>query len=251
METGVTFDLQEFSLHDGPGIRLTVFMKGCPLRCNWCHNPEGFEPETQILRCNGRERSIGRKWTSQELIAHIALQADILRNSGGGVTFSGGEVLSQADFVLETIRGLDGLHVAIETSGYGSTSNFRALTKAVDLVFFDLKLADAEAHKRYTGADNSLIRANLEYLKSQRKAFIARIALIPGITDTDDNLNALAGWLYGDSGLQRVELLSCNPAAGGKYASLGMEFRPEYDEYKAPNCNMQPFNDLNITTVIM
>jgi len=251
MKTGTIFDLQEFSVHDGPGPRLTVFLKGCPLRCSWCHNPEGLLREPQVLRGPGWEREAGREWTSEELIGRIRQVADLLTQAGGGVTFSGGEVLMQTEFVMETIAGLTGVHIVADTSGYGEPERFRVLAEAVDLVFFGLKLADSELHRRYTGIDNVLIRNNLEIMKTLPTPFVARIPLIPGVTDTEANLNALSEWLRGSPNLVRVDLLPYNIAAGAKYAAAGMTFSPGFDESRRLEFNLQPFYSAGIAVGVV
>ena len=122
--TGVVFDIRELTVHDGPGLRTTVFLKGCPLRCAWCHNPEGLSPNPQILRSAAGERVAGRNYTSVELATILNRQAPLLRENGG-VTFSGGEPLMQAAFVADTIDRLEELHVTLDTSGYAPEQDFR------------------------------------------------------------------------------------------------------------------------------
>src|SRR5512136_3086013 len=159
MKTGLTFNLQQFSTEDGPGIRTTVFMKGCPLRCAWCHNPEGLSPAPQVMRSATGERLAGRSHTSAELATLLNRQAPLLRDNGG-VTFSGGEPLMQASFVADTIDRLEGLHVTLGTSGHATEEDFQKVARRCDLVLFDLKLADPEAHRRWTGVDNGPILRN-------------------------------------------------------------------------------------------
>ena len=142
MLSGMVFDIKEFAIHDGPGIRMTVFLKGCSLRCSWCHNPEGLSKEPQIIHRPDGQRLVGKTYTSKELAGIINDKARILRDSEGGVTFSGGEPLFQAKFVAEVIDCLDDVHVLLDTSGYGSEDDFRLLAGRSDLVFFDLKLID-------------------------------------------------------------------------------------------------------------
>ncbi len=156
----------------------------------------------------------------------------------------------QTGFVLETIAGLNGLHTIADTSGHGTPENFKALAEAVDIVFFGLKLADSEVHKRFTGIDNRLIRANLEQLKKMHTPFVVRVPLIPGITDTDENLTGLAGWLHDSPNLERVDLLPYNSAAGAKYTAAGMEFLPGFDEKRPINYNTEPFTDAGIKVCI-
>ena len=178
--------------------------------------------------------------------------AAILTAAGGGVTFSGGEVLAQADFVLETIAALQQpVHLLADTSGYGNPEQFRALAQAVDLLFFGLKLADPDIHRRFTGVDNRLILDNLAILKTLATPFVVRIPLIPGVTDTDENLKALAVLLRDSPNLLRVDLLPYNPAAGAKYAAAGMTFDPGFDEKCPLNLNPQPFRVAGINANII
>lgn len=248
--TGIVFDVREFTVHDGPGIRTTVFLKGCPLRCAWCHNPEGLIADPQILRSPGGQRQVGVPYRSDELAALLNRQAPVLRNHGG-VTFSGGEPLAQAAFVAEVIDQLDGLHVVLGTSGQANPEEFRLVASRADLVLFDVKLIDNAQHVRWTGMGNEGILANLRTLSGMGKPFVIRVPLVPGVTDTDENLQGIARLvsgleLMGDSrggpgARPPVELLPYNRAAGGKYAACGMSFRPGFDESQAPNPNTACF----------
>ncbi len=140
MKTGILFDIKEFAVHDGPGIRTTVFMKGCALRCPRCHNPEGLNPEPQDVEGPSGTRVVGRTYTSGELAALVNGQSDILRANEGGVTFSGGEPLSQAGFVAETVDRLDDVRVLLDTSGYASEEDFRLVCCVKQgMVYFTLK----------------------------------------------------------------------------------------------------------------
>jgi pyruvate formate lyase activating enzyme len=243
--TGTVFDIRELTVHDGPGIRTTVFLKGCPLRCAWCHNPEGLSPAPQILRPATGERRVGRSTTSVELAALLNRQAPLLRDNGG-VTFSGGEPLMQAAFVADTIDRLDHLHVTLGTSGYATEGDFLQVARRCDLVLFDLKLADPDAHRRWTGADNGPILRNLAVLAALGTPFVVRVPLVPGVTDTDENLGAIASRVSRLPGHPRVELLPYNRAAGGKYAACGLEWHPEFDETAAPRACLRPFSKLNV-----
>ncbi len=247
--TGVVFDIREWTVHDGPGLRTTVFLKGCPLRCAWCHNPEGLSPAPQVLRSASGERLVGRTCTSAELASILNRQAPLLRDNGG-VTFSGGEPLLQAAFVADTIRRLEGLHVALDTSGYAPEEDFRRVAGQSHLALFDLKLMDAQAHRRWTGLDNRPILRNLAVLAEMGTPFVIRVALIPGVTDTDENLRAIARHVCALPGRPPVELLPYNRAAGAKYAACGLEWRPPFDETAAPNANLQPFLDLNLNATL-
>jgi pyruvate formate lyase activating enzyme len=230
MATGVIFDLKEFAVHDGPGIRVAVFLKGCPLRCSWCHNPEGLSPRPQVLQGSAGERVAGQTLSATELAARLNSQADLLRAGEGGVTFSGGEPLTQAEFVAETIDQLVSLHVLLETSGFAEERDFRLVAGKSNLVYFDLKLIDARAHQHYTGVGNEPILRNLRILSGMGVPFVVRVPLIPGVTDTEENFTAIARFVAGLPGLQRIDLLPYNRAAGAKYAACGLVFRPAFDE---------------------
>jgi pyruvate formate lyase activating enzyme len=243
---GIVFDIREFTVHDGPGIRTTVFMKGCPLRCSWCHNPEGQSKQPQVMRGLAGERIVGREYAAPELAEILNRQADVLRASEGGVTFSGGEPLVQSEFVAQVIDLLDGVHVLLDTSGYASEPAFRRVAERSHLIFFDLKLIDRELHRRYTGVDNDAILHNLHVMGAGRVPFVVRVPLVPGVTDTDENLAAIAETVRGMPGLLRVDLLPYNKAAGGKYESIGMEFKPDYTEARELNINTLVFEQAGV-----
>ena len=246
MTTGLLFDIKEFAVHDGPGIRTTVFLKGCPLSCMWCHNPEGQSRLPQVMRSPAGERLAGEEYTAERLAALLNRQAAILKANDGGVTFSGGEPLLQAQFVAEVIDRLDGVHVLLDTSGYGREEDLRLLLARCQLVFYDLKLVDRELHQRYTGCDNKLILDNLKVLSASGVPFVIRVPLVPGMTDTEDNLRAIAGTVGDLPGLLRVDLLTYNRAAGAKYAPAGMQFRPDYDEDRPVKIRTDIFSESGI-----
>jgi pyruvate formate lyase activating enzyme len=241
VEYGIVSDIREFTLHDGPGIRTTVFLKGCPLRCQWCHNPETMSPAPQRMESPAGSRVIGQRYSTAELAALLLPQAEILASGGGGVTFSGGEPLLQDAFLCEVIEQLRPMHVLLDTSGFAPQDVFRRTVPLVNLVYFDLKLVDAEEHRRYTGQDNRLILENLAWLADAQVPFVIRVPLVPGVTDTPQNLAAIASTVRGMAGLEGVELLPYNPAAGGKYAGLGMEFHPSFDEQQPVNTKLDSF----------
>ena len=248
--TGTIFDIKEFSVHDGPGVRTTVFFKGCPLSCKWCHNPEGLSPDPELMvrtarcrkcglcmkpcshedckpygRClhacpDGLVSVVGRVWEADALAKKLLENADFMESSGGGVTVSGGEPTMQADFLCELLDKLSSVHRAVETCGFCSEERFLRVLDRVELVMMDVKLADADMHKKYCGVDNGTILKNVENLKNSGKPHLFRVPLIPDITDTAENLRAIAV-LVGDS---PVELLPYNPFAGAKYDGVGREF---------------------------
>lgn len=250
MTSGIIFDIKEFTIHDGPGIRTTVFMKGCPMSCMWCHNPEGQSRRPQVIRGLAGERIAGKEYTAMELAELLNQQVYILRANEGGITFSGGEPLLQADFVAEVIDLLDDVHILLDTSGYGPEQDFRRLVDRSDLVFFDFKLIDGILHQHYTGCDNDLILRNLRLLNEMGKPFVVRVPLVPGVTDTNQNVAGIVQTLRGLSGLQRVDLLPYNKAAGSKYRYAGMEFMPDYDESRVLNLNTELFEQAEIKVTI-
>ena len=247
---GTIFDIKEMAVHDGPGIRTTVFFKGCPLRCRWSHNPEGLTSDPQLMfksarfkgcgaclvpcshndckefgRClhvcpeNALEVS-GRHTDANALAKELIKGADILSESFGGFTFSGGEPLAQPDFLLKLIRQLKGYHLCIETSGHADSQVFKKIIEKLDLVIMDIKLADSEKHRQYTGVGNSQILKNFEVLKQSGKPYIIRTPLIPDITDTKENLEAIKNII----GNCDWEKLPYNDMAGAKYKILDMEY---------------------------
>ena len=279
---GLVFDIEEFAVYDGPGIRCAVFMKGCPLRCMWCHNPEGLERRVQrvVTRslcidcgacktvCPSQDKCIGcgacvnvcprgciriaGQWlTAGEVAQKIWKNAALLKLNDGGVTFSGGEVLMQADFVIAVRSLLPDVHALIETSGYGDANTFARLIDCMDMVIMDIKVVDSEVHKRYTGRDNAIILANLEHLKRSGKTFRIRIPLIPGVNDNFENMEATARLLEDAEHLEMVELLRYNKAAGAKYDSVGLKYQPDFDTNMDPLVITGPFEDRNIRIGIL
>lgn len=281
MNKGLIFSIEEFSVYDGPGIRTAVFFKGCPLRCNWCHNPEGLEAKPQIVRspngclkcgrCTAEAakhggvltkecisvcpqhliRESGVYYTADELEKKLLKNADILTDGGGGITFSGGECLMQIDFLTEMAKRLHGkVHLAIETSGYADGEKFRELLKYLDLVMFDLKIIDKDVFREYIGADNTRILENFGILAENRVTFVPRTPLIPGVTDTTENLEAIAALVAGTHA-DHVELLPYNKMAGSKYKMLEKDYKPKFDETKTPNAATEIFEKYGIKTKIM
>jgi pyruvate formate lyase activating enzyme len=251
MTSGIVFDIKEFAIHDGPGIRTTVFLKGCPMSCMWCHNPEGQSRKPQWMQSPAGERIAGVEYTPQELAGLLNQQADILRANEGGITFSGGEPLMQAEFVVEVVQLLHDMHILLDTCGYGAEGDFRKLARMCDLIYFDLKLIDAQAHQHYTGCDNGLILSNLHVMSDMGKPFVVRVPMVPGITDTKQNLLDIIQTVRVLPGLLRVELLPYNKAAGAKYQCAGMAFIPEYNESQELNLNTELFEQAGIQVNIV
>jgi pyruvate formate lyase activating enzyme len=240
--TALITDIKRMAVHDGPGIRTTVFFKGCPLRCVWCHNPENiaFQPQDtfythKCIDCQQckqdhftLDRSLGQARvhygttvTVDELLPMLLEDKAFYDNSGGGVTLSGGEPLMQGAFCAEVLSLLKGqIHTAIETSGYAKSEIFQQVVSLCDFVYMDLKLADEAQHKAYTGVSNKQILENAQWLKESGIPHVFRTPLIPGITDTEENLEAIAA-IVGDHAWEK---LAYNSLAGAKYASVGRTF---------------------------
>ena len=200
----------------------------------------------QEMRSAAGVRLVGKEYSSQELAGLLERQRRIITTGEGGVTFSGGEPLMQADFVAEVIDLLGDFHVLLDTSGFGGEQDFRLLLERVNLVYYDLKLIDPQTHLRYTGRDNELILQNLQLMSVSGVPFVIRVPLVPGVTDTNDNLTAIARTVKDLPGMLRVDLLPYNRNAGAKYRAAGMEFMPEYDETSTVNANVAIFEKAGI-----
>lgn len=257
---GLIFSIEEFAVHDGDGLRTAVFFKGCPLRCRWCHNPEGLLPKPQRIRNNngclhcgrceqvcpskkgciacghcaaycprGLIRIAGEYWEASELAERV--KRSFPYGIKGGVTLSGGEVFMQPEFLLELLDDLKPLHRAIETSAYCASDIFSQVLKKLEFVFMDVKMMDDRLHQQYTGVSNRIILQNLEILKQSGLPFSIRIPMIAGVNDSLENAFLLGERLSGCPGLQTVELLPYNIMAGAKYSLLGWKYE---EKFKAP-----------------
>lgn len=234
MSKGTIFSIEEFAINDGPGIRTTVFLKGCPLRCAWCHNPEGLSPKPQIFHAMDGDEICGREVEAKDLAADLLKNREFFEMNGGGVTFTGGEPTMQAGFLCEVMDLLPGVHKAIETSGYCKPEVFKKILDRLDLVLFDIKHTNPEQHRRWTGVDNAPILANLQTLKRSGKPFVIRVPLIPGVNDSLENMEATRDLVKDAPGLQRLELLRYHKTAGAKYPKVDMEYSPAFDTDAEP-----------------
>jgi len=256
MQSGLVFNVQRFSLQDGPGLRSTVFMKGCPLACTWCHNPESQSPGTQFIRmrhrcmacgiCSEEElavplvgdrgaadveacptgalQAVGEEVESRALVKTLLRDRIFFDESGGGVTFSGGEPLLQAPFVIEALGLLraEGVHTSLDTCGYADWPVLADAASLADLVLYDLKLMDEGRHRAATGVSNRLILENLKALSGVHSAIWVRVPIIPGLNDDRANLEATAAFLAPLAGIRQVDLLPYHPLGEAKSVRVGV-----------------------------
>lgn len=268
---GVVFNVQRFSTEDGPGIRTTVFLKGCPLSCVWCHNPEGISPRPQLLwygaRCIGARdclkacpeqaleltpqgleidrgrctacglceeacpaaalEVVGKEWGLEDLVAEVKKDEAFYCTSGGGVTLGGGEPMFQARFVAPFLARCkaEGLHTALDTSGIAAWSLYEKVLTHVDLLLLDLKQMNPEAHEAMTGVKLGPILENARRLGKAGVPVWVRTPIIPGCTDREENIRAVARFVAQEMpAVERYDLLAFNNLCISQYERLGMEF---------------------------
>ena len=270
---GLVGGIQKFSTEDGPGIRTTVFLKGCPLNCSWCHNPELIEPEIQLLRCPNNcigcgacgqvcpqnaisfpkgefmidwkscnrcmkctevcwpaaLNAAGQWMTVEEVMAQVIQDKDFYLHTNGGMTISGGELLSQPEFTeaLLDACGEIGIGVVLDTSGYGTISTLSRLVshKSCTHILFDMKLFESEAHKKYTGVDNHIILQNLKTLAANpvvNPKLIMRMPLIGGVNDCEDEIREVCNF-FADNSLKTLTLLPYHDLGISKCRNIGNE----------------------------
>ena len=260
------FDIKRYAINDGPGIRTTLFLKGCPLRCVWCHNPESWSPEPQVLfkqskcircgtclekgfvvdDCPTTAREIcGREYTMDELMAEIEKERDIMQDSGGGVTLCGGEPLMLPEYALELLQelGRRGFHRTVDTTLYAQPDIVDRIARECELLLVDLKLMDSEKHRRYTGVGNELILDNIRRIAKAGHTFVIRIPLIEGVNADEQNMEATAHFLSALSAIGpqpsafspqpsslsplTVHLLPYHDVGRDKHRRMGSTFNPE------------------------
>jgi glycyl-radical enzyme activating protein len=268
---GCVFNIERFAIRDGPGIRTTVFLKGCPLRCLWCANPESMSPAPQLFylenlctrcyrcieacpnkattktldgaikidrsvckacgkcveACPNKAREIsGKLMTVDEVLEEVKRDTLFYQNSGGGVTFSGGEPTHQPEFLWHLLKASQesGIHTALDTSGFVKPEILKKILEHTDLVLYDIKHMDPAKHKDLTGVDNRLILENAKMIAAMGKPMIIRVPLIPGHNDSPENIKALAEFML-SLGLKRVDLLPYHSLGKIKYYRLGMEYK--------------------------
>jgi len=267
MERGYVFNIQRFSVHDGPGIRTTVFLKGCPLSCVWCHNPEGIAPGPELAlspkrciqcgecvvvcpqglptpgdipatenldsclvcgacaeACPSEARQIaGLEMTVPEVIAEVLKDRIFFEESGGGVTFSGGEPLWQPEFLRQLLRACrgQGIHTAVDTSGLAPWEVLESVAEVTDLFLYDVKHMNEGTHRQLTGVSNTRILANLRRLGARHRRIWVRVPVIPGVNDTAENLQATGLFAASVKGVEKVCLLPYHPLGADKLRRLG------------------------------
>lgn len=233
---GIIFDIKRFAVHDGPGIRTTVFLKGCPLSCQWCHNPESIARNsisyTRKIQLDGKtfceEEVIGYESSVESILQEINKELIVMEESGGGVTFSGGEPLMQPDFLVELLSGTKEMemHTVVDTSGYANKNILEKVLPLTDLFLYDLKIMDSQKHKYYTGVSNEVILSNFEFIASRVKPIHVRIPLIDGINTDDGNLTDTIRFLAPFTNvIERIDLLPYHKIGKHKYEQFNMQYQ--------------------------
>jgi pyruvate formate lyase activating enzyme len=266
---GRIFDIQRFSVHDGPGIRTTVFMKGCPLKCPWCHNPEGlsYAVQPQFFKdecigcgsCGGEHsieksricptgalRAAGRDISAEGLLCELLLDRDFY-GASGGVTFSGGECLMQSEFVTDVLKLVkeEGISTAVDTSGAVEWSRIEATLPHTDIYLYDIKCASPDTHEKFTGLDNRLILENLERLDKCGKRIFIRTPVIPSFNDNIEEMKKIAHILSRLTNVERLTLIPYHTLGKNKYETLG-EKPPFSTDERISNEKLEEYKEIFI-----
>ncbi len=245
---GIVFNIQRFAVQDGPGIRTTVFLKGCPLSCWWCHNPEGMDPKPQRMvrkrtlrgRVFEEEEEVGKEMEVAEVLSILHRERVVMEESGGGVTFSGGEPLMQPDFLRDLLKAArnEGFHTAVDTSGFAPAKHLEQILPFTSLFLYDIKGMDDRIHKQYTGVSNQVILENLKFLSESGSRIQIRIPLLKGINDSEKNINETILFLKSLYEIEQIDLLPYHPTGQSKYQRFGLKYRlPEQEEMTEEEIN--------------
>ncbi|MBQ2932135.1 MAG: glycyl-radical enzyme activating protein [Clostridia bacterium] len=223
---GRIFDVQKFSVHDGPGVRTIIFLKGCFLRCRWCCNPESQRHEIETMTMNGKEKIVGRDVTVAEVMEIIEQDRIYYRRSGGGVTLSGGECLAQPDFAAAILRACHdrGINTAIESTGFASFDKIEKLLENLDLYLMDIKHTDSQKHKEYTTQPNELILENARKIAKSGVGLIIRVPVIPGFNCSKEEIASIANFAKSLETVRELHLLPYHRLGEPKYEGLGREY---------------------------
>jgi pyruvate formate lyase activating enzyme len=234
---GLIFSIKRYSIHDGPGIRVTFFMKGCPLRCIWCHNPEGLAPFTEtVIRTDkvgekefSNSEEAGKYYSVKNILEVLEKERVFIEKSNGGVTFSGGEPMLQSEFLSEVLKECKskGYHTAVDTSGFSRVENYKSIIPYTDLFLFDIKHMDEISHIEFTGVSNSGILDNYRFLLESGKDIMLRIPVIPGFNDNADNMERLKQFILTTKTryLKKIHLLPFHKIGSSKYRRFNLPYR--------------------------
>ena len=248
---GLIFNVKRYSIHDGPGIRVTFFMKGCPLACLWCHNPEGISPFQESVIMSNRvglkefssKSEVGKYYSVASVLEILDKEKVFINQSKGGVTFSGGEPMLQFDFLLEALKACkrNGYHTAVDTSGYSSAENFRSIIPFTDLFLFDIKHLDEAKHIESAGVSNTGILDNYKLLLNSCKDIIVRIPVIPGFNDDPVHLERLRDFLKSGKtmSLKKINLLPYHKIGSSKYKKFNIPYKMDLVEPPAKDKMME------------
>lgn len=229
MAQPLIYNIQKFSIHDGPGIRTTIFFKGCPIRCAWCHNPESqsFHCE-EMLDSEGNMTAVGKEYSVRALVKEIEKDQIFYDQSGGGVTFSGGEVMAQDIEYIETVARecqRKGISVVVDTSGEAAYESFQRMLPYTDLFLYDLKMMDEEKHKKWIGVSNNRILSNLIRLSEDGATINLRLPLIAELNDSIDDMQQILTFLETNKiSIDSVNLLPYHDYGRGKYTNLNRQY---------------------------
>lgn len=224
--SGRIFDIQKFSVHDGPGIRTIVFLKGCALRCKWCCNPESQKSEIQTMIQKGKEKIIGYDVTVREVLDTVKQDMPYYRRSSGGMTLSGGEMLCQSDFAYALLRSAKeaAINTAVETTGFASYEKIEKMLPYIDTVLMDIKHTDSEKHKAFTTQPNERILENAVKIAENANKLIIRTPVIPTFNDTEAEIAGIAKFVSTLQGVNEIHLLPYHSFGRDKYEGLGREY---------------------------